>query len=209
MKKIWFFLILLLCFTGTFAQVKTVLLNDKDEVITDSTEAVGYAVYGKITGDSLYTFKKFDFEGILLSSGFFRQDNLVEPEGQFIYYNWITPENNYTNDGFEINGRERYVELVGHFKNGLRQGRWISYYTDKKIKQVITFEQGILHGAYQYFGPDGKLVAQGLYNSGKKTGTWVLNGGKQENEYLNDELISTLKGKQLQQKKAAQQKLNP
>lgn len=206
MKRTWCFLLLFLTYTAGFAQVKKVWLNEKDELITDSSEAVTYAVYGKLSGDSLYTFKKFDFDGVLLASGSFRQDNLVEPEGKFIYYNWITPDNNYANDGFEINGRERYVELTGNFRNGLRQGRWISYYTDKKIKQVITFEQGILHGAYRYFAPDGKLIAQGLYASGKKNGTWVLNSGKQENEYLNDELISSLKGKELRQKQVERQR---
>ncbi|SDL73733.1 Antitoxin component YwqK of the YwqJK toxin-antitoxin module [Pedobacter antarcticus] len=207
MKKVWCFLVLLSVYSVTYAQVKNVWLNAKDEVIADSAQAVTYAVYGKLSGDSVYTFKKFDFDGILLASGSFRQDSLVEPHGQFIYYNWITPDNNYTNDSFEINGRERFIELVGNYRNGLRQGRWISYYTDKKIKQVITFDRGILHGAYQYFAPNGKLIAQGLYASGKKNGTWILNGGKQEDEYENDKLISSLKGRKLQQKQAERQRI--
>lgn len=208
MKRVVFCFLFLIAGLNAFSQVKTVFLDKDDHVTPDSALAITYAVYGKLEGDSVYTFKKLDFSGVLLTTGTFKDDSLAVPHGKFVYYNWITPRNNYTNDGFEINGKERFVEVTGNYKDGLRSGRWISFYPDGKMKQIITFSQGVVHGAYQAFNPDGSLNISGIYVAGKKNGTWTLDNGKQENEYVNDELISSLKGKQLREKQAARQKTN-
>jgi hypothetical protein len=208
MKRILICFFFLLAGISADAQVKTVFLDAKDEFTPDSALAVTYGVLGKITGDSVYTFKKFDFSGVLLASGSFRDDQMEIPVGKFVYYGWITPENNNRNDGFEINGRERFVELVGTYENGRRTGRWITFYPDGKMKQIITFSQGIIHGPYMAFGSDGKQQVSGLYRSGKKEGTWILDDGKQENEYVNDQLVSTLRGKKLREKQEERKKIN-
>lgn len=190
------------------AQVKSVMFDLLEVITQDSSKAVTYAVYGKLSGDSVYTFKRFDFDGVLLSSGSFKDDSLKVPHGKFIYYDWITPDNNPLNTGYEINGKERYIELTGSFTNALKNGRWISFYPNGKLKQVVTYNQGIVHGAYQYFDTEGKVLVSGLYVLGKKNGTWTLNRGKQENEYVDDKLISTLKGRKLRDKQAQREKLN-
>lgn len=208
MKRVVLCFFFLMGGISAYSQVKTVLLDDKDKLTADSSLAITYAVFGKLENDSVYTFKKFDFTGVLLTSGSFKDDSLLVPHGKFVYYNWITPQNNYTNDGYEINGKERFIEVTGSYKNGARTGRWISFYPDGRIKQVITFSNGVIHGAYQAYNPDGKLQMQGLYVGGKKNGTWTLDSGKQENEYVNDELISSLRGKKLRDKQAQRQKAN-
>ncbi|PIG96737.1 hypothetical protein CS542_08150 [Pedobacter sp. IW39] len=65
----------------------------------------------------------------------------MEVPGKFVYYSWITPENNNRNDGFEINGKERYIELIGSYQNGRRDGCWITFYPDGSMKQIITFRR--------------------------------------------------------------------
>ncbi|WP_442591041.1 toxin-antitoxin system YwqK family antitoxin [Pedobacter sp. AW31-3R] len=204
------FIVFLLLFIGhnSFGQVKSVMFDRKDQLTLDSAQAATYAVFGKVEGDSLYTFKKFDFEGILLASGTFKDDSLQVPHGKFTYYNWITPENNPVNMDFEINGRERYIESTGTFTNGLKTGRWITFYPNRAMKEIATYSQGVLHGAYQSFSIHGKIIISGLFVAGKKNGTWTLNGGKQENEYVNDQLISTLKGKKLRDKQVKGNNIN-
>ncbi|MBB5634681.1 hypothetical protein HDF26_002645 [Pedobacter cryoconitis] len=206
MKRILVCFFFLFAGLSSHAQIKTVFLDAKDQLTPDSTLAVTYGVLGKLSGDSLYTFKKFDFSGVLLASGSFRDDDMEIPVGKFVYYNWITPENNNRNDGFEINGRERYVELVGSYENGRRNGRWITFYPDGKMKQIVTFSEGIIHGSYMSFDSAGQQEVSGLYKSGKKEGTWTLDGGRQENEYVDDKLVSTLKGKKLREKQAESKK---
>ena len=208
MKRITLCFFLLIAGLSSYSQVKSILLDNKDQITKDSTLAITYAVYGKLTGDSLYTFKKFNFDGILLTSGSFRDDKLQVPEGKFVYYAWITPDNNNVNYSTEINGRERFIELTGIFHNGLRVGRWLSNYPDGKLKQVVTFSQGVAHGAFQYFDEDGKIKEQGLFRAGKKNGTWILNYGKQEDLYDNGKLISSLKGKKLRDKQAEGKNVN-
>jgi hypothetical protein len=195
------FLLLSIGFSAS-SQVRSIMLDIQDRITADSAEMVNYAVFGKITGDSVYTFKKFDLDGILLASGSFKDDSLKVPHGKFTYYNWITPDNNLVNAGFDINGKERFIETAGIFLEGQRNGRWISFYADGKIKQVITFYKDIAHGAYQFFSSDGKQQVAGMYISGKKNGTWILKGGKQEDTYARGQLISSLKGKKLREQQA-------
>lgn len=202
MKNLFIAFFFLFSGHNAFSQVKSVMFDIKDVMTLDSAKAVTYAVFGKVQGDSLYTFKKFDFEGILLASGTFRDDSLQIPHGKFIYYNWITPDNNPMSYEFEINGKERYVESTGTFTNGLKTGRWATYYPNGAMKQIATYAQGVLQGAYQEFSLTGKVKVSGLFVMGKKHGTWTLDEGKQENEYVNDQLISVLKGKQLRDKQA-------
>ena len=208
MKHIIICFFLLTAGLSSYSQVSSILLDAKDQITKDSTQATTYAVYGKLTGDSVYTFKKFSFDGVMLTTGSFKDEKLQVPDGKFVYYNWITPNNNTVNYTNEINGRERYIELAGSFTNGRRNGRWISFYPTGKIKQVITYYQGVIHGPYQFFDEDGKISVQGLYNAGKKNGTWILNGGKQENVYANDVLVSSLKGKKLRDKQMAGKNTN-
>jgi hypothetical protein len=208
MKRIIFCFLLLLTGLNGYSQVKSVLLDRIGAITRDSTLAATYAVFGKITGDSVYSFKKFDFDGILLASGTFKDDSLRVPHGNFTYYDWITPGNNPVSESYDIKGKERFVAVTGRFLDGLQTGRWISFYPDGKMRQIVTYYKGIIHGAFQAFDQNGKTLAEGLYVSGKKQGTWMINGGKQENIYVRDELISTLKGKKLRDKQAQSQKSN-
>jgi hypothetical protein len=207
-KRLVFCFLLLIAGVNGYSQVKSIMLDGKDMITQDSTLAATYAVFGKITGDSVYSFKKFDFDGVLLASGSFKDDSLRVPHGNFTYYAWITPENNTVNYGYEIKGKERFVSVTGKFVDGLQTGRWISFYPDGKMKQVVTYYKGIIHGAFQAFDQTGKMQVSGVYVSGKKQGVWKLDGGKQENTYVHDELISSLRGKKLRDKQAQSQNSN-
>lgn len=178
------------------------MFDNRDRITVDSTLADSYGVYGKLSGDSVFTFKKLNFDGVLLTTGSFKDDSLQVPHGKFTYYDWVTPDINYANQSFEVNGKERYISLIGNFLDGLKTGRWVSFYADGKLKQVATYSHGVLHGPYQLFKWNGKLDVQGIFVAGKKNGTWILNGGKREDQYRNDELVSSLTGRKLREKAA-------
>lgn len=208
MKRSIFCFLLLMIGLTSYSQVKSIMLDRAGTITQDSSMAASYAVFGKITGDTVYSFKKFDFEGILLASGSFKDDSLRVPHGNFTYYDWITPGNNPVDDSYQIKGKERFVSVTGRFIDGLQTGRWISYYPDGKMKQIVTYYKGIIHGAFQSFDMKGKPQVWGLYVSGKKQGIWMLDGGKQENIYVRDELTSSLRGKKLRDKQAQSQNSN-
>ncbi|SDZ86405.1 toxin-antitoxin system YwqK family antitoxin [Pedobacter hartonius] len=208
MKRILICFLFLFGGLNAYSQVKTILLDVKDRIVTDSTKAISYAVFGKVEGDSVYTFKKFDFDGVLLTSGTFKDDSLQVPHGNFVYYEWITPDNNYQNLSYEINGRARFVALSGKYLDGLRVGKWLSFYADGKVKEMANYIMGALHGLYQLYDNDGKVQISGAYVAGKKNGTWVMKGGKQEDEYAGDKLVSSLTGKKLRDKQAQRKNVN-
>ena len=189
------------------AQVKSILLDNKDQIVTDTAMAVAQAVFGKIEGDTVYSFKKFDLDGVLLTSGSFKDDSLHIPHGKFVYYDWVNAGDMYAAENYLIDGKERYIMVSGSFNNGLRFGKWLSFYQNGTVKEVALYAAGTLNGVYQRYTTAGKVDVSGTYISGKKTGTWILRGGKREDEYVDDKLISSLTGKKLREKQA--QSKNP
>jgi hypothetical protein len=205
MKKILVMLVLLMSAVTGMAQVKTVYFNEDDEVVTDSTEAVSYALIGRVTGDSVYTVKKFDADGYMLMTGAYKDDDLKVAHGNFVYYDWveaISPLGNYV---VPAGGKERFINLRGTFRNGLREGRWITYYQSGSIKDVVNYKQNRMNGEYRNFDYKGNLETQGNFIENKKEGTWITKGGRVIYQFKNDKVVSTIKKskKQLEAERAA------
>ncbi|MEJ5963156.1 hypothetical protein [Pedobacter immunditicola] len=208
MNKILILLLFVLCSFNGFGQVKTVFFDAKDKVTADSTEANSYAIYGKVTGDSVYVFKKYDLDGYLLVTGSFKDDDLTIAHGKFVYYDWINPYDSFTNQEAVARGKERYITLSGNFENGLRQGLWISYYVNGDVKDVANYNKNLLNGEYKSFEANGDLKESGQFVNNKKEGEWKLKGGLQIVKFENDKVISTVNKtrKQLKKEKAQQNK---
>src|SRR3954469_23225834 len=96
------------CLNG-FSQVKTVYYDEEDNVISDSSRAASYAIYGKLTGDSLYTYKKYDEDGYVTVTGSFRDDSLKVPQGKFVYYDWVDELTTLGNTLPSEQGKDRYI----------------------------------------------------------------------------------------------------
>lgn len=205
MKNIIILFLLLLSATAGIAQVKTVYFNEEDQIVTDSTEAVSYALVGRLTGDSVYTVKKFDADGYMMMTGAYKDDTFRVPHGDFVYYDWveaISPMGNYV---VPSSGKERFINLRGTFQNGLREGRWITYYQSGSIKEVINYKQNLMHGEYRSFDYKGNLEILGNFVNNKKEGTWITKEGRVIYQFKNDKIVSTTKKskKQLEAERAA------
>jgi hypothetical protein len=72
MKRLFLLLVLFAIYSAGNAQIRTVYFNEEDQVVQDSTEAVSYALMGKVMGDSVYTVKKFDDEGYMMMTGAYK-----------------------------------------------------------------------------------------------------------------------------------------
>lgn len=210
MKKIFIAGLLFLCSTvWGYAQVKTVYFDIKDKVTTDSLHAASYAVYGKVSGDSLWVFKKYDMDGYIATTGSFKDELLEVPHGKFVYYDWINPNKSETGANALNTGRDRYIVLSGNFDNGLRQGKWLSYYENGEIKSVINFEKGMMQGEYKGFDDKGRIIETGQYAEDKKDGEWKFNGGLRVITFKMDQVISDVKRtkKELRELEATKQGL--
>lgn len=187
------------------AQVKTVYFNEDDEIVKDSTLAYSYALVGQVTGDSVYTVKKFDAEGYLMMTGSYKDDAFKVPHGDFVYYDWveiISPMGNYV---VPASGKERFINLRGTFRNGLREGRWITYYQSGSIKDVMHYKRNLMDGEYRNFDYKGNLDTFGNFINNKKEGAWVTKAGHVVYQFKNDKIVSTTRKskKQLESERAA------
>jgi hypothetical protein len=208
MNKILIILLFVLCSFCGYGQVKTVFFDAKDKITTDSTKANSYAIYGKVTGDSLLAFKKYDLDGYLLVSGTFKDEALTIPQGKFVYYDWIDPNDNFRNMETVARGKERFIVLSGNFENGLRQGQWLTFYENGEVKNVMNYDKNVLQGAFKTFDNEGKLLESGEFVNNKKEGVWTLKGGLQVVTFKNDKVVSQIKKTRGQLKKEQQSKRN-
>jgi len=208
MKKLFLLLAILMSYSAVNAQLKTVYFNEDDEIVTDSTKAYSYALIGQVTGDSVFTVKKFDAEGYLMMTGAYLDDNFKVPHGDFVYYDWVevvSPMGSYV---VPPNGKERFINLRGTFRNGLREGRWITYYQNGSIKDVMHYRRNLMEGEYRNFDYKGNLDTFGNFVNSKKEGTWVTKGGRVVYQFKNDKIVSTTRksNKQLESERAAKNK---
>jgi hypothetical protein len=193
MKRLLFMLVLVLSTLSGWSQVKTVFYDEEDHVISDSTQAASYAIYGKVTGDSLYTFKKYDADGYVTVTGAFKDDSLKLAQGKFVYYDWVDDVSTLGNTLPSDQAKDRYVYVTGNFKNGKKTGRWYTFYPNGSLKNVVTFVDDVMNGEFKYFNTKGKLETSGTYVNGKKNGEWVSSGGRKIEQYRNDKVLSTVK----------------
>jgi antitoxin component YwqK of YwqJK toxin-antitoxin module len=111
-------------------------------------------------------------------------------EGLWIYYHKATKiimtSENYKNGKLEgtktVNYPSGNVAEISNYKNGIRNGAYKKF-TEKGVELEDSFyENGELNGNSIFKGPDGLIVAKGLFKQGKKVGMWFF--------YENGKLVS-------------------
>lgn len=60
----------------------------------------------------------------------------------------------------------------GAFKNGLKDGEWLTYSTKGKLIRMISYDSGTINGKVELYYLSGKLKLAGQFENGKKTGSW-------------------------------------
>lgn len=193
MRKI-LILLAMVCFATTgYGQVlKKIYFNGQDQLITDSTQAVAYAIVGKVSGSNAYVLKKYDADGYLMLTGAFLDDSLKVADGKFVFYDWISDLNTLDGTIQVKQGKERFVSITGIYVQGLKQGTWLSYYPDGKAKNIVNFKDDLFDGEFKAFNAKGILVDSGMYIKGKKNGIWLRSSGRTEETYQDDKLINTV-----------------
>ena len=72
---------------------------------------------------------------------------------------------------FHKDGSKR---MEGFFKDGERDGEWLSWFTDGTVWSKGYFKEGKRTGKSWVYHPNGKLYIKGKYEDGKKTGQWLV-----------------------------------
>ena len=118
-------------------------------------------------------------------------NDLVKRQG--VYYK------KFTDVPFTGDVQGKAYEMHGSFKNGKKEGSWVSYYDNGQLysKSVFKngirvkpyfeqfhengevwvrgtdFKDGLMHGSYESYYPDGQLYEKGNYTKGERDGSWV------------------------------------
>lgn len=137
------------------------------------------------------------FVAIILQFSCSNQEIIISedllPEDRFCYADPLTP---YTGKCIVMYRNSSQIKAEMHYKDGLLDGSWTSYYVDGKIKQKgeykggmfngkweswsnngsklyeVHYKNDILYGRYLIFGNAGKLKEKGQYEANKRVGTW-------------------------------------
>ncbi|RZL44009.1 MAG: hypothetical protein EOP00_21805 [Pedobacter sp.] len=170
-------LLLVLCFVffvnALPAQIKTIYFYG-DSIISDSTKATYYGVFGKLSSEDIYVLKVYDLYDNLLQTGTFKDDSLKIPHGKFNYYKSVE-DFNYDNETvFYLKQSDRFRSEQGSYNNGFKTGRWITFYPDGKIFTIINYVNGFKQGEYKSFNRSGKIATEGQYLLDLREGTWKV-----------------------------------
>lgn len=66
----------------------------------------------------------------------------------------------------------KYIE--GNYKDGLREGKWASWYKDGQLWSEGNFKQDKSDGVRSVYHPNGNLHYKGTFDIGKRVGIWLF-----------------------------------
>lgn len=184
----------ILTFVNLFALAQvTPIYFDADGVITNRENAASYGVYGKLSTEDLWVFKKFDLEDNLTVTGSYKDEALTCPDGEFKFYESIYAYNIQNLTSYKAKLSDRYLKQKGVFVNGAEEGWWTTFYPDGKVLSHVHYVQGLLSGEAKMFSARGRTLIKGSYQNGKMVGTWYDVLKKQKLIYNEGEIIETVK----------------
>ena len=111
-------------------------------------------------------------------------------EGPWTYYHEaskiIMTLENYKNGKLEglktINFSSGKVAELTNYKNGIKEGGYKKIAENEVILEESFYINGEINGTSTFKGPDGLVVAKGMFKQGKKVGIWLF--------YENGKLVS-------------------
>ncbi len=192
MKKIVFFLIFFIPVLLLKAQVKSIYFKDNKRT-ANPNEATSYAVYGKLSTEDLWVFKKYDLDDNLLQTGAYKDEFLTVPHGKFIFYMRVVDFNHFNYTNYIIKGIVRFVAQTSNYVNGLEEGTTILFYPDGRVLNSQNYTAGKLNGAYKSFDRYGRLDVGGNFVNGNKDGEWIAEKGTKKEFYENNVLKSRVR----------------
>ena len=153
-----------------------------------------YRVNGKLNAVVIYDdngnkYKEiFDENGRLRISGLYNSDNEI-----------IKTEHIYLDDGsiariinkedgsvvaYYAGTNSKSKEMECTYKNG--KLIYQKFYENGNYQEIGSYENGVRHGYWKYFSPEGVCEAEGEYIQGKKEGNWkIWNQEKKEYKIIN------------------------
>lgn len=190
-RNIFLFSLLFIIALAAKAQVAPVYFYG-NQVTTDKNKATSYAIYGKVSIENVWIFKRYDLYDNLIQTGSYEDETLSTPHGYFNFYMDIQTFNDTHKTNFTIKGKTRFLSQQGNFVHGIEQGKWLLFYPDGNILSTQNYVNGDLDGEFKIFDKFGNVEEGGNYVRGKKDGEWISLDGTRKDVYENGELKSSV-----------------
>jgi hypothetical protein len=171
LKKLLFFLLLTLVVSAKlYAQEPYIFyINDVGEKTNDKALATSYALVQKLPQDSAWFVRQFDMRDTILTSGYYKDEQMTIPFGKFIYYEKKPALKEFRDVKVDT---LNHIKVVGYFLDGKKNGVWREFANGRK-QFLKTYNKGKLDGLYQsYDVGSGKVIFEGYYVNDKKEGDW-------------------------------------
>jgi antitoxin component YwqK of YwqJK toxin-antitoxin module len=182
MKYFASFILSVLLYFNTNAQATPVYFSG-DQITTDKSRANSYAIYGKLSDEDIWTFKRYDLDNNLIQTGSYSDSQLSIPHGKFVFYMYIDYFNKLYQANFRIPGKTRFISQQGNFVNGVEHGRWLLFFPDGNVFNRQDYVNGKLHGEFVTYDKLGNVDIQGNYVDGEREGEWIIDEGERKVVY--------------------------
>lgn len=163
-----------------------------DSIVSNKNKATSYAVYGKLSDQELWAFKRYDLYDNLLQTGSYKDDRLTTPHGVFSFYMDLEAFNDLHLTNYKLKDKYRFLSQAGNFTNGLEDGKWQLFYPDGTVFNSQVYVKGKLQGEFVTYDKYGNIEIKGNYVDGQRDGLWIFEGGAQEVIYEKGVLKSAM-----------------
>ncbi|HTD97873.1 MAG TPA: hypothetical protein VK668_01235 [Mucilaginibacter sp.] len=168
-----FLLLLFFLMTGVIAraQVYRTYLNDDGKIVKPE-KAKSYVVFTQMT-DTAWTMKQYDMHDTLIVVGTYKDRNLKIANGTFYYYGRMHAVKGMKN----LTRLDTINHVIGSgtYKNGVKNGYWIDYFSNGQTRQSFYYKNGKLNGPSEFYRPEAfSIIVRGNYVNDTREGEWEL-----------------------------------
>lgn len=89
-------------------------------------------------------------------------------------------------DEFKKYYKSNQIAEQGYFKYGLKNGEWLTWHENGKLKSVVKWRKGRKQGKFISFQEDGELLISGYYKNNEKRKKWINHKLKDTTYYIKD-----------------------
>ncbi|HEY2583410.1 MAG TPA: energy transducer TonB [Mucilaginibacter sp.] len=173
MSKIFLISFLLISITANAQSTYRVYLTDENEKTSNPQLATSFAIITQIPEDSAWFVRQFDMKDTIMSSGYYKDEQMKIPHGKFIYYHKVPINRGFTFMGKLVIDTVNRISSTGYYINGVKTGRWLQINPDGTISSASTYTNGGQDYLFQkYDESTGKVAAEGYYVKNKREGDW-------------------------------------
>jgi antitoxin component YwqK of YwqJK toxin-antitoxin module len=174
------------CLSSSAQELGTTHINSADEQgrkqglwkVYDTDGGLKYKgtyVDGKPVGEFVYFYPtgKVQAEVNNLDMGRVSYIRMYHPDGKLMTEGKYLDKKKDSTWNY-YNGSDGSLALVEHYKAGIKEGEWTTYYPSGQVMEVYRYTNDLKEGPWKQYFSDGSLKSEGTYKHDNMDGLYVL-----------------------------------